>query len=68
MIHDPTVLTRVPIEAGTRRVLYEERSGLVGDHVIDSIARRYAISLRLGGNSKPKTDYTLAKSMTRSAT
>lgn len=65
MIHDPTVQRRVPVDAGERRVLYEERSGMVGDHVIDSIARRYASGLRDGVKSKVSVTYTLARSITR---
>jgi len=67
MKHDPTVLRRVPVEAGERRVLYEERSGIVGDHVIDAIARRYALSLREGVQRPVSASYTLAKSTNRGA-
>ncbi|MGA1353401.1 MAG: hypothetical protein ACO32I_01250 [Candidatus Limnocylindrus sp.] len=68
MIRDATVRKRVSVPVGERTLVYEEHVGIVGDHVIDRIARRYAIGLRTDTPAGQQTSYTLARSMNRAAT
>jgi hypothetical protein len=67
MINDPSVLkvVRVP-EPDGRVLLVERRSGIIADHVVDTAARAYAVSLRTGeAPEQSGATYRVARDLSR---
>lgn len=66
MKNDYGVYKRARVPNGARAQVVEERRGLIGDHVIDGEARRYAIFLRLGLDyTSEGVDHGTERDMTR---
>jgi hypothetical protein len=69
MINDSTVKTSNTGSIGDRRFVLSERTGMIADHLLDTNAKAYAISIRLNGlsdaESKSNTNQSVAKAMTK---
>lgn len=47
MINDTSIIESETINNGGRSVKIERRRGLLGDHVVDILARAYAVNIRI---------------------
>lgn len=50
MINDTSIIESETINVGGRSLKIERRRGLLGDHVVDILARAYAVGIRINGS------------------
>ena len=50
MINDTSIIESETINVEGRSLKIERRRGLLGDHVVDILARAYAVNIRIKGN------------------
>lgn len=52
MINDTSIIQEEAISVQGRSLKVERRRGLIGDHVVDILARAYAVSIRINGGAE----------------
>jgi len=50
MINDTSIIEFETINVEGRSLKIERRRGLLGDHIVDILARAYAVSIRINGS------------------
>jgi hypothetical protein len=68
MINNPGVIASEPVSVQGRSFIFERKSGVISDNLLDAAARQYAVNIRLGQKLEerpPLASYSLARDLVR---